>query len=161
MIDQDTQLKLQASLDGELSAVEERAVTERLERDPEARAEFAELERATSLLAVGEMERSLPESREFYWSKIERALVKIEEPAPAAERAPLLVWWLKWLVPAAVGVALVCLMAPLLRQGAGNQTSLLSEAQEIETSLQQASFISFRSEADGMSVVWVDTHSNY
>lgn len=159
MIDPEIQLKLQGYLDGELPDREARNVAEWLDRDPEARALFTELQHTRSLLAGGEPERALPEAREFYWSKVEREILRTEGVQAAVVRHPLASWWLKWAVPVAAAIALFILVVPLLRQRAGDGgLPSLSEAQEMETPLQQASFISFRSEADGMSVVWLDTH---
>ncbi|MHB8521450.1 MAG: anti-sigma factor [Limisphaerales bacterium] len=159
MIDREIQLKLQGYLDGELPGREARNVAEWLDRDPEARALFIELQHTRSLLAGGELERPLSEAREFYWSKIEREILQTEGPQAAVIRHSLVSWWLKWAVPAAAVIALFFLVVPLLRQRTGDEAlPSLSEAQEIETPLQHASFISFRSEADGMSVVWLDTH---
>ncbi|MBU6402919.1 MAG: hypothetical protein KGS61_21575 [Verrucomicrobia bacterium] len=160
MIDPETQLRLQAYLDGELPARDREPVAERLDHDPEARAWFTELQHLRSLLAQGELERPLPETREFYWARIEREIRRPEAGAPRASAVPWLAWGLKWVVPAAVAVALACLLVPLLHQGPNGALAGLGQAQEIETPLQQATSISFRSEADGVSVVWVDTHGN-
>src|SRR6266705_1333510 len=75
---QELQLKLQAYLDGELPDGEARPVAGLLAQDAEARALLAELKNTRAALAGFEADIKLPESREFYWSKIERQSAMIE-----------------------------------------------------------------------------------
>ena len=81
-------IKLQAQLDGELTGREAQEIAAFLENDAEARALFAELQQTRSMLTGNEPEFRLPESREFYWSKISRAIETGERKAeaPPAER---------------------------------------------------------------------------
>jgi len=74
MINHEKELKLQAYLDGELPADEANAIADLLGRDAGAQALYQELRVAKSLLAGNELERTLSESREFYWSKIQRQI---------------------------------------------------------------------------------------
>jgi len=76
MIDLETKLKLQAYVDNELSGREARDISARLDRDAEARALCAELTNLRTLVAAHELEVRVPESREFYWSKIQREIVR-------------------------------------------------------------------------------------
>src|SRR5881296_2996806 len=78
MINHETELKLQAYLDGELSPGEAKTVADLLRRDAGAQALYQELRIAKSLLAENELERKLPESGEFYWSKIRRQIEREE-----------------------------------------------------------------------------------
>ena len=78
MINHETELELQAYLDGELSAGEAKAIADLLGRDAGAQALYQELRTAKSLLAGNELDRKLPESREFYWSKIQRQIDQVE-----------------------------------------------------------------------------------
>jgi len=77
-------LKVQAYLDGELSEREARRVAEELRSEPEAQALLAELRNTTSALRENEPTVALPESREFFWGKIEREITRAEA---APERA--------------------------------------------------------------------------
>ena len=43
---------------------------------------------------------ALPESREFFWSKIEREIRRLEPPETPVRPAPWLSAWRKWLIPA-------------------------------------------------------------
>ena len=94
MINHETELKLQAYLDGELPAGEAKAIADLLGRDAGAKALYQELRIAKSFLVENELERALPESREFYWSKIQRQIERVESTQadgltePAASR-----WW--------------------------------------------------------------------
>ena len=74
MNNHDDQLKLQAHFDGELPEPEARAVANWLARDREAVALLAELRNTRKALKGFESDIKLPETREFYWSKIEREI---------------------------------------------------------------------------------------
>jgi len=152
MINQETKLKLQAHLDHELSAAESRRMGALLDQDPEARALFAELTGLRSALKGNELELKLPETREFYWSKIERAIAQSarQESRVPARRS----WWLRIMAPA-IGVAL--LMSALVLVKLSSTPPAVSYLHEIDTPLQDTSTISFHSQAAGMSVVWVQT----
>src|SRR4051794_37834337 len=84
----DQQLKLQAFLDGELPETDSREISALLERDAAAAALLGELTNTRNALKGFETPGTagvpptprLPESREFYWSKIKR---EIERSAPA------------------------------------------------------------------------------
>ena len=71
----DLGIKLQAHLDGELTGRDAQQVTALLESDAEARALFNELQQTRTMLKGNEPEFRLPESREFFWSKIEREVL--------------------------------------------------------------------------------------
>ena len=113
MMDFEKQLKLQAYLDGELPEGERRAVESSLAQDAEAVALLAELQHTNAALAVFEGEIKLPESREFFWSKIERE-IRRQEPAPQREAQPSwLSGWRRLFVPASAVAALVLLLVSL------------------------------------------------
>jgi anti-sigma factor RsiW len=151
---------LQAYLDGELSPGETKAIADLLESDAGAQGLYQELKIARSLLAGNELERKLPESREFYWSKIQRQIDRAESTQaagltePAASR-----WWTRFLAPASVLAVLAVFVVVALRSPEGGGTFLaLDDSHEIETPLEETSSFSFRSEAAAMTVVWVDSH---
>src|SRR2546425_134197 len=106
----ENELKLQAYLDGELSARETKAVAELVTQDTTARELLAELRFTKNALAGNEPEVKLPESREFYWCKIQREIQRLEAP-PATRPVPWFAWWKqKYWIPFtgfAVMVALV------------------------------------------------------
>src|SRR4051812_33088103 len=104
----EVELELQAYLDGELAGADVRRVETLLANDAGAKALFQELKTTKSLLAGNEPEIKVPESREFYWSKIERAIERAEklEPAAATSAGAWLGRWRRYLAPLA-GVAAV------------------------------------------------------
>src|SRR5713101_5839664 len=108
-MNQESELRLQSYLDGELSPCQARRVAEWLSRDPEAQALLGELKMTRTALAGNEPDLHLPEGREFYWSKIRREIERAEEAEVGLLRRA---WfsWRKYLVPVA-GTALVAILA--------------------------------------------------
>ena len=160
MTDQAAALKLQAYLDGELSSTDAKAVAELLDRDAGARALFQELSRTKSLLAGNEPNPKVPESREFYWSRIAREIQRQDAAGavPAIKGATFV--WLRWLAPAGALALLILTLTLTLRSPSQRGWVALAEGHEIETPLEETSSFTFRSESAGMTVVWVDTHPN-
>ncbi len=155
-MNQESKLKLQAYLDDELSGRELKKVTAWLEADPEARALHAELKGIKSVLAANEPEAAVPETREFYWSKIERAIQQSHRESPGF--LPGYPQWFRIFAPA-VGAALL-LVAGVSAVRLATAPSALSYLHEIETPLEDTSAISFHSQSAGMAVVWVQTSEN-
>ncbi len=150
-------LKLQAYLDHELTAEESHRIDEWLESDQEARAILQELRDTKALLADNEWPVKLPETREFYWSKIERAITR---QSLALERASSPVparWWLRLAVPLA-GAALLIFLLMTVPKPLMTSSSLAGYFHEIETPLEENNAISFHSQAAAMTVVWIDTN---
>ena len=164
MIDQNTALKLQAYLDGELSSSDARQAVDLLDKNPEAKSLFEELKATKSLLARNELEVAVPESREFYWSKIAREIGRQESGSPrdARESAGVRAWWLRLAAPAGAVAVLALVVSIALKSTSILSPSwvALSEAHEIDTPLEETSSITFRSEAAGMTVVWVNSQAN-
>jgi anti-sigma factor RsiW len=154
MMDHDIELRLQAFLDAELEAGRTTEVTALLSRDPAARALFEELKTTKALLGANEPQVQVPESRDFYWSKIAREIQR-RTGADPTRRAPHPVAWLRWLIP----VSAVGLLALLLAVSAflGSSTRFAT-APEIENALDDTSAISFHDASEGMTVVWVSTY---
>jgi anti-sigma factor RsiW len=151
----ETEIKLQAYLDGELSPDEAREMMRALDQDSEARALYRELQWAKELLSGNELEFKVPETREFYWSKIQREILRQSEAATVREKNGGVPWWLRIAVPVAGAVTLVMLVISANL----NSDSKLEQryVQEIESPLQEASVISFYSQSAGMTVVWLQT----
>jgi len=135
------QLKLQAHLDRQLSEAEAREVTKWLAADPQAAALYAELKNTRAALVGGEAGIKLPETREFYWSRIAREIGRLErlEPSRGPALAEADTWFARlrrFVVPAGAmaGLAIAALLAlnqPLdealfetsVQPGAGTQAS--------------------------------------
>ena len=148
-------LRVQSYLDGELSDREARQVETRLSQDADARALQAELAMAKGFLKANEPERQVPDSREFYWSKIQREIERAESVVISSGQSP---WatWRKFLVPVA-GVALVALMvvSTIRFNAVPTMDPYVSHLAEIENLSEHSGSFSFRSQSENMFVVWV------
>jgi anti-sigma factor RsiW len=145
------ELKLQAWLDGELAPAEARQVEARVGQDPQAQALLGELRMTRTALRGNEPDYVLPEAREFFWSKIERAIAAGERQAQPANRISfgwLFRYWPQ-LSGATVAAALLCM--------AGFHFHWLSQQgwEDIENPLAETGTFCFRSEPDRMTLVWV------
>jgi len=150
MMDFEKQLKLQAYLDGELPEGERRAVESSLAQDAEAVALLAELQHTNAALAVFEGEIKLPESREFFWSKIERE-IRRQEPAPQREAQPSwLSGWRRLFVPASAVAALVLLLVSLKSNpsGSGAGTGIVAAFADDKA-------FTYRDQSQGTTLVWL------
>jgi len=149
------QLKLQACVDGELSEREARDVMAAIGNDAEAQALLHELKATAAVLRDNEPQIVVPESREFYWSKIERAIEQAQ-PEPIH---PLFAFWFslrRVLVPAA-GLALVLFLA-IASFKVNTVNDPLNHLAEVESLSEHVSSFSFRSHSQNMFVVWL--HEN-
>src|SRR5437868_2370253 len=105
----ETQIKIQGYLDRELPDDESREIANLLARDREALGLFTELKNTRQCLVGTEVGVTLPESREFFWSKIERGIRAEEQakPAPEPAFASFLRGWRRFLIPAGAFSALI------------------------------------------------------
>lgn len=157
----DTQLKIQAYLDNELSPGEARKLAAMLSSHREAQDLYAELRATKEAIRTNEPERKLEDSRDFYWSQLQRRIVNAErEPAP--KTSPL---WVRWLAPVVGTAALFALLTVVMNPGArlsGRSEQTISAASpvhpvqgEIEDLVPEISSVTFRSEEHGVTVVWL------
>jgi anti-sigma factor RsiW len=151
-MDYKAQLKLQALLDGELPEAEAREATNWLARDREAAALLEELRNTRAALAGFEAEVRLPESREFFWSKIEREIQRLETPAPKPARLPLWALFRRLLVPASA-VAVVFIAGVVLTRPTGPAVRTAGAA--IETALADSGAFTYRDYSAGTTLVWL------
>ena len=146
-MDYEAQLKLQAYLDGELTEAEARTVARQLAQDRDAAALLGELRQTRQAMKGFESGVQLPESREFYWSKISREIERLERPAPEPAGAPLMVRLRRLLMPAAA-VAVVAIGALLVfRPGAGTSG--------LETALAAPNTMIYRDDSAKATFVWL------
>ena len=147
------QLKLQAWLDGELPEAEARAVADWVAREPEASALAEELRQTRRALAGFEADLRLPESREFFWSKIEREIARRAAPArvPAPRAAAILAGLRRCLIPATAAALLVLAGAVLIRPG-GAPTR--GGGAEVEMALADAGAFTYCDYSAGTTLVW-------
>ncbi len=152
---QDLELKLQACLDGELSPEEAREVAALVDADADARALRDELQMTRAMLQGNEPEMRLPESREFFWGKIEREIQRLEDQ-PAAPSAP---WWLAFMRRHIAAVSGVGVATALLLVGAFQMNWVAPDLLEEIDNPMDDNTISFRSESQKMTVVWISDAS--
>lgn len=150
----DLELKLQAYLDGEVGRREAARVEAWLEDNDEAKALLTELRMTKQALAVGgELPRTLPQSGDFYWSKIQREIARVEQDSESAEEPAWMAVMRRFFAPAA-GVALLLLLTfvsfKTFTSGADP-----AEIAVVEIPSEHIGAYSFRSESENMFVVWV------
>lgn len=150
MMDNQSELKLQAYLDGELPEGERATMESWLARDPEAVALLAELRQTNAAFKMFGDELKLPESREFYWSKIEREIGRQAQREPATKRQSWLTAWRRFLVPAS-GLAVLALVLVASLQ---MNTSRPTQAIELEMTLPNSNATTYRDETERMTLVW-------
>jgi anti-sigma factor RsiW len=156
MIDHETQIKIQALLDGELAESEAREIVALIARDKSAAALHAELKHTRQALAGAEQGIVLPESREFYWSKIRRDIERLE-PVPSAEPT-LSLWQLinRLIKPVAAVAAVVVLGTVLFHQMGGTRGGA-----DFMVASADMDAITYRDDSDGTTYVWfADTSEN-
>jgi anti-sigma factor RsiW len=147
------QLKLQAFLDGELPEKEARDVASWVARDVEATDLLKEMRHTRQALAGFEPVRKVPESREFYWSKIEREIRRLQ-PEPAVPQWPsVLSWFRRRLLPACALAALT-----LVTTIAGFEFGLFGPGHRPEMELAQGDSATFtyHDYASGTTLVWLE-----
>lgn len=142
-----TELKLQALLDGELDAREVREIEALLASSNQHAALTQELKWTKAAVVGNETTVALPESREFYWGKIARA-IEADERNAAGVAAPERPWWLKLLFPATGLAAMVAVMFVI---SGGRPT----DGADTETVTEDVNAVSFRSDSEKMSVIYV------
>ena len=149
MIDQDTKIKIQAFLDGELAESEAREIAALIARDKSAAALHAELKNTRRALAGAEQGIVLPETREFYWSKIRRDIERLDRPQAVAVDPTF--WQLvsRLLKPVSAVAAVVVLGTVLFQQMAGRTggSDFLIASADMDA-------ITYRDDSDGTTFVW-------
>jgi len=151
-MDEELQLKLQAYADDELSGREAREVADLLAKDTDARALVAELKNTRDALAGFETQIRLPESREFYWSKIEREIRRLEKAGTPQPEASMVTTWRRFLVPAGALVALVILGFLMFPQLHGLRVTASASA---EFTLADSDAFTYHDYANGTTLVWL------
>lgn len=153
-MNEEFQLKLQAFLDGELSEKEKHAVETTLASDSEARALLAELKNTNAAFAIFAQETKLPESREFFWSKIQRE-IRSQEARPVANASTGFSTLLRrFLVPAGSFAALV-LVGFLAFKQIGGTSKIADLSGGVEVAMSDSEAFTYNDHAAGMTVVWL------
>jgi anti-sigma factor RsiW len=146
------QLKLQAFLDGELSDKDAREVAAWLAGDADATALLGELRNTRRALANFEPALKVPESREFYWSKIQREIQRREpESAPAPARSVSLLALLRRVLMPVGGLAVLAIAGVL----AFHEIFPGARPVHVNAMLADAGAFTYRDQAQGMTVIWL------
>jgi anti-sigma factor RsiW len=148
-MDFDAQLKLQAYLDGELPEAEARDVAKLLAQDQEAVLLLGELRNTRQAIKGSEAVVQLPESREFYWSKISRKIERLDQPARVEQKRPFIFRLQRFLVPVTGALAVAVFLGITLFGTSGTTLG------ETELATEDMGAITFRSESEGMTTVWL------
>ena len=110
---QEDRLKIQAWLDGELAPQESARIADLIDNDLEAKELADDLRAMQKSLEIGEKPVFLEDSREFYWSQVERQ-IEAEEPITENSQPELvsgsLGSALRWLIPVGSLAAISALM---------------------------------------------------
>jgi len=155
MNDHDTELKIQAFLDGELAEAEAREITALIARDRDAAALHTELKNTRRVLAT-EQGMQLPESREFYWSKIRRDIERLEQPEQV-QPAPTIWQLINRLLKPLAAVAAVVVLGTILLQS----PDVRNGGSDVQVASTDMDAITFRDDSNGTTYVWfADTTQN-
>ena len=156
MNENEIQLKIQSLVDGELTGREAKEWRSRLETDAGLKELDARLTAMRGLMTGAELPRTLPESGDFHWSQISKAIEREERqakrlarPASGAKRL------LRWMVPMA-GAACLLLLLTLQQTTQPELGISLGSDHELELSIDDLDVMTFNTGDDAMSVVWLD-----
>ncbi len=158
------QLKLQAFLDGELPEHEAREVLVWTQRDREAAALLAELKNTRQAMAKSEPHLSVPESREFFWSKIERKIQR-QEPQALPPDVSIFATLRCFLLPAGTIAAVVIagllahFNAPVPAPKAVVETVADADTPTVETTLADSDATTYRDTSEGTTLVWFSANA--
>lgn len=149
MLNQSTMDQLSAFIDGELSAVETKAVVKLLETSREARLYLNALEESRALLK-GEPSsvRHVPE-----WSEVVRRSRALESDSPRRLR----IKWAAGVILGSGGAFAALLLASRMPHDSANPEPawMAPVVEMVETDLENTVPVVYRDEASGWTVVWV------
>ena len=143
------ELKIQAWVDGELAPAESQKIARRLQEDPQAGRLAQQMRLLKQWMAGNEAHIVVPESRQFYWSQIERRI------QAEAAKAPVLCapWWIRvWRLAAPLaGVAAMAAGVVF----ALNQWRPSNTFDDVSATADGMEAVTFHDQAAGMTVVWL------
>ena len=150
-MNQETCLEIQALVDGELTPSRRGAVDRLLASNQDARVLRDSLATVQTTLVANEPEFAVPETREFYWSQIQRRIAAEQRATQTATPRPSpVLGLLRWLVPVAgVGALALALTLPSHRSGPGT----LAAVDNVSAS---PSSVVYRSDEQGVTVHWIN-----
>lgn len=151
---EEQQLKLQAFLDGELPEKDASEVAAWLAQDTEATDLLSELRNTRKALADYQPALKLSESREFYWSKIQREIQRLEPVQTPAKSVSVFALLRRLLVPLG-SVALLAIVGVLAYQQFGNGGGTPHAQVSAMLAVADSGAIHYRDQAQGMTVIWL------
>jgi len=145
-------LEIQAYLDGELDPGRKAAIATLCQQDPETRSLYDALKSLRETVRENEPEHRLTDSREFYWSQVQRRIAA-EERKNAQPVDPQFAWsrLIRWLVPVG-GLAAVALGFTLSEQ----PIPVVSTFASFASAPQAVTSVEYRSDIDGVTVHWIN-----
>jgi len=156
-MNKEQQLKLQAFLDGELPEREAREILAWTQRDGAAGALLGELKNTRTAMAKSELPLSVPETREFFWSKIEREIQRLEPQAISAPGVSILATLRHWFFPAvALGALVVAGFVAHFNvpKAAVENVADADDTTTVETALADSDATTYRDDSEGTTLVW-------
>jgi anti-sigma factor RsiW len=143
-------LKVQAFVDGELPAEDQAETAALIARDADVAALVKELKQTRQALSSYTLDWTLPESREFYWSKIEREIDRLPQEAPRNGHLSLAALLWRWLFPAGC-------VAGLVAAGFLFWQSPWSEGDEVawQAADDNVNAFTYRDYNEGLTVMWL------
>ncbi|HEY3861760.1 MAG TPA: hypothetical protein VGO59_07725 [Verrucomicrobiae bacterium] len=145
------ELKVQAWVDGELPDVEARRIGQWIAENAEASALASELGCVRRAMSGGETLALLDDSRDFYWSKIQRQIER-EAFVPSHDPLPWFARWRRYMAPACGALAMACLLTLSLRQAA---TPSFDEISSVGEGMEA---VTFHDQSAQMTVVWLQNN---
>jgi hypothetical protein len=111
-------------------------------------------------MAKSEPHLSVPESREFFWSKIEREIQRLEPPAASAPKVSIFTMLRRLLLPAAA-VSLLVIAGMIAHFNVPNNSPKAAvenvadaDTTTVETTLANSDATTYRDTSEGTTLVW-------
>ena len=153
MKENEIELKIQALVDGELTKFEAGKLRDRIKNDIRLQILHERLMQMKDLISKHEMPRVLPESSDFYWSKIAQEIEVRGSAAQSSAQSLGMKWVFRRLAPL-LGIASVALLITLQGPNLPDLGIVLDHNHELLTD--EIDVMTFNSADDSMSVVWID-----
>ena len=153
MKENEIELKIQALVDGELTKFEAGKLRDRIKNDIRLQILHERLMQMKDLISKHEMPRVLPESSDFYWSKIAQEIEVGGSAAQSSAQTLGMKWVFRRLAPL-LGIASVALLITLQGPNLPDLGIVLDHNHELLTG--EIDVMTFNSADDSMSIVWID-----
>ncbi len=150
-MNKELEFKLMAYVDGELDAGEARRIRDLLARDADAQVLVQELTQTRTALQSGEPEFRCPETPEFYWSQIKRAIA-----TSAREKShPDEVNWLHRLIRVLAPTGAVAVLVALgLMLGQQPKADAAVVPYELYNAVTDSEVFTYVDQEEGTTLIW-------